>query len=326
MQIKKFNKFCRFIWRIFTILPFSCIVFSQETVVSTTPNLNEKKNLVYLGDLVEVDVLGSTEFDWRGKLTPEGYLDGLDYVDEPVLAICRSEEEIAQEIAKSYSKFLRNPTVSVKILDTSQRPITTIYGAISRPQRFRIKRPIRLNELIILSGGFTDKVSSELQIFRPRGADCETIFEQPANDFFKINLRDLISGKEESNPYIRIGDLINVFEAESVYIIGGVTNPKQYFFREELTLSRAVSTAGGLTKTANAKDITIFRRENNETQIIEADLEKINGKISEDIKLRANDIIDVGENGKEKKKTLPVININEKREQNLSNLPLKIIE
>jgi protein involved in polysaccharide export with SLBB domain len=302
---------------------FVNFLLAQE---NSQPNPLETQSFVHLGDLVEVDVLGSTEYDWRGKLTPEGYLDGLDYVEEPIFALCRKEEDIAKEITDSYKKFLRNPIVTVKILDASERPISTIYGAVNRPQRIKIKRPIRLNELLVLSGGFTERVSNELQIYRPQGADCQTILEKPSQDIIKISIKDLLSGKAEANPYIRMGDIINVFEADSIYLIGGVANPKQIFFREEMTLSRAINSVGGLAQNANAKNISIFRRVNGETQIIEADLDKIKEKINDDIKLQAFDIIDVGETGKPPKKVKPVLNFNEKREQNIANLPLRIIE
>lgn len=302
------------------------LLAQDNSQIQNIINPFETLKYVHLGDVIEVDVLGSTEYDWRGKLTPEGYLDGLDYLEEPVYALCRKEDDIAKEIVESYKKFLRNPIVTVRILDSGERPISTIYGAVNRPQRIKIKRPIRLNELIVLSGGFTERVSNELQLYRPQGADCQTILEKSYQDIVKISVKDLLSGKVEANPYIRMGDIINVYEADSIYLIGGVVNPKQIFFREEMTLLRAINSVGGLALNADAKNISIFRRINGETQIIEADLEKINEKKNDDIKLQAFDIIDVGENGKPPKKIKPVINFNEKREQNISNLPLRIID
>src|SRR5689334_5322259 len=134
---------------------FLCIFFGQSTIFAQTPaptatpeTINQSDpelNLIHLGDLVDVDVLGSIEYDWRGTLTPEGFLNGLDSLENQVFGLCRSEDDIAREIAKSYSKILRNPQVVVKILDRSNRPNSTLFGAVKKPQRFQIKRTVFLN-------------------------------------------------------------------------------------------------------------------------------------------------------------------------------------
>ncbi|MDM7924023.1 MAG: hypothetical protein QUS14_17160 [Pyrinomonadaceae bacterium] len=32
--------------------------------------------LIHYGDLIDIDVVGSFEYDWRGTLTQEGFIDG----------------------------------------------------------------------------------------------------------------------------------------------------------------------------------------------------------------------------------------------------------
>ena len=150
-------------------------IFAQTPTPTPEPQSDAEANLIHLGDLVDVDVLGSFEYDWRGTLTPEGFLNGLDLLEERVFGLCRTEEEVAQEIAKGYGKFLREPKVVVKILDRSNRPNSTLFGAVKNPQRFQIKRLVHLNELIILAGGFTDKASGEIQIFRRASLSCASL-------------------------------------------------------------------------------------------------------------------------------------------------------
>ena len=109
--------------------------------------------MIHFGDLIEVDVVGSYDYDWRGTITPEGFLDGLDFVSEQVYALCRSEGEISNEIAKQYGKILRDPKVVVRILDRLNRAVAFVNGAVRAPQRFQIKRAVHLNELLVLTGG-----------------------------------------------------------------------------------------------------------------------------------------------------------------------------
>ena len=105
--------------------------------------------LIHLGDVIDVDVIGSTEYDWRGTITPEGFLDAFDQIAKQVFALCRSEDEIAAEIAIEYGRILREPSVRVSIIDRSNRALARIDGAVRTPYRFRIQRPVRLNELIV---------------------------------------------------------------------------------------------------------------------------------------------------------------------------------
>jgi len=311
---------------------------SSETIVT-------EANLIHSGDLIDVDVIGSVEYDWRGTLNPEGFLDGIDFAGDPIFALCRSEEEIASEVAKAYGKILREPKVSVKILDRSNRPLSVLYGAIKTPQRFQIKRPVLLNELIIVSGGLTERASGQIQIFRPKNLSCQLPNEKSgaiadagkrerfvavSRDngaiYLNIKVSDLLTGKKESNPQILSGDIVTVLEAESIYIIGGVVNPKQISVRLLITLSRAVSSAGGVTKNADAKTVTIYRREAGETKIIEADLEKIKAGEAVDLILQAFDIVEVAQSGREKTKFPPILRVDEPGEKTASNLPLRIID
>ncbi len=316
----------------------------QNSTENTTKIIPPSEiNLIHLGDLVEVDVVGSFEFDWRGTISPEGFLNGINFVESPIYALCRSEEEIATEVSKAYSKFLREPQIVVKILDRSNRPISIMLGAVKNPQRFQIKRPVYLNELLIISGGLTDKTSGEIQIFRPQNLSCAartasqvsdgqnrekfvTTSQDNGSQYINIRISDLLAGKKEANPQILNGDIITVFEAQSVYVIGGVANPKQISFRAQITLTRAIDSAGGLAKNGDARKITIFRREKSETKIIEADLEKIKAKQADDIVLQPLDIVEVTQTGSERRKFPPMVGEVNLNTENPSKLPLRVID
>jgi protein involved in polysaccharide export with SLBB domain len=315
--------------------PPTAISNTEISVPSPTPI--PPQNLIHLGDLIDVDVIGSTDFDWRGTLTPDGYLDGVDFVDEPIFALCRSESAVAAEVVKGYQKLLRNPQVEVKILDRSGRPISYLYGAVKTPQRFKIQREIRLNELIIISGGLTEKSNGEIQIIRSSHLNCEAQNSNQENSTVKvkqeigsktlnIKLSDLLQGKQDSNPLILNGDIITVFEAEPIYVIGGVSNPRQINSRSQLTVSRAIASAGGLTKGADRKSITIFRKEKGELKTIEVDLEKIEANQAEDVVLQKFDIVEVRQIGSAKRKFAPVVKSADSVENKILELPLRVIE
>ncbi len=345
----KVEKICRILGLFLCIFFWQSLTSAQPPTPTLTPETRTQTqvNLIHLGDLIDVDVLGSFEYDWRGTLTPEGFLDGLDALENRVFGLCRSEEEVAEEIAKSYGKMLRDPKVVVKILDRSNRPNSTLFGAVKTPHRFHLKRPVFLNELIILAGGFTEKVSGEIQIFRPASLSCAATVPQKnqtveadintderfisarqdnGSQFINIRITDLLSGKKEANVQILAGDVVTVLEAQPIYVIGGVTTPRQIATRSQMTVSRAIAGAGGLSKNADATKITIFRRVKNETKIIETDLDKIKANQAEDIVLQAFDIVEVSQKGSVKRKYPPIVKVDDVSVENTSKLPLLIID
>jgi protein involved in polysaccharide export with SLBB domain len=337
----------------FCVFFFECAAFSQTPAPPVTPeptqqiSTQDELSLIHFGDLIDVDVLGSIEFDWRGMITPEGFLTSLEALPEPIYGLCRTEDQVARDIAKAYAKLLRDPKVVVKILDRSNRPNSTLFGAVRVPQRFQIKRPVHLNELIILAGGFTDQASGEIQIFRPASLSCTspttekeatTAAEGKSSErfvsarrdngsqFINIGITDLLGGKKEANVQIMAGDVVTVLEAKPIYVIGGVANPRQIATRSQMTVSRAVAAAGGLSKKGDGTKVTIFRRSAGVTKIIEANLEKIRAKEADDIVLQAFDIVDVPQKGSEKRKYPPFVKIDETDRLNSSKLPLRIID
>lgn len=322
-------------------------VFAQNPAAENTPiPIDPEKDLIHLGDTIDVDVVGSVEYDWRGTLSPEGFLSGLDYVEEPIFAQCKTETEISEAVARGYAKLLRDPKVVVKIIDRSKRPVSTVFGAVKNEQRFQIQRPVLLNELIVLSGGLTDRASGEIQIFRPKNVSCVENYKQAQQkildtesrerfmqtsrtegaETINIKISDLLRGRENSNPFIYSGDIITILEAEPIFVIGGVVAPKRVSARGQTTLSRAVAGAGGFSKDSDPKKITIFRREGNDTKIIEANFDEIEKNADKDIVLQAYDVVDVGVKGRGKSKFAPIVREQEFSSKNSANLPLKIID
>jgi len=320
-------------------LHFPFILLTITLAVGAAHAQNEPQsqaNLVHFGDLIEVDVIGSFEYDWRGSLTPEGFFDGLDSLENQVYGLCQSEEDLSVTVQKEFAKMLRDPKVVVRILDRSNRAVAFLNGAVRSPQRFQIKRAVYLNELLVLSGGITDRSSGEISVFRPANLSCSEPRKNTEGAFVKasqprgaetinIKIADILRGEQAANPRILSGDIVTVSEALPVYVIGGVNSPQRLALRNQLTLSRAIATAGGLAKEGNG-NVTIFRREGRETKLIQADLQKITAGRAEDPVLMPFDIVDVPQKGKPSRTRPPVIDKGVSNSLTLASLPLRIID
>ena len=280
---------------------------------------------IHQGDVIDIHVTGHFEYDWRGGINPEGFLDGFDRIPTPIYAQCKTLPEVAAEVEKLLSETLRDPKTEIKFADRSKRPLAIIDGAVQNPQRMQIRRRAKLSEIIVNAGGFTDRASGSLIISRPPGASCIVGASSSETQRFDIVLADLLSGKADSDPVIVSGDLIVVIEASPVYLLGAVQGQGRIDYRPELTVSRAIDSAGGLAKNADPGSVKIFRREGG-PKIIPVDLEKVRENGSDDVALRPFDIVEVPFKGKPPRKLPPVIGNEIDDRERRSKLPIRIIE
>jgi polysaccharide export outer membrane protein len=170
-----------------------------------------------------------------------------------------------------------------------------------------MKRRVRLNELMAVSGGFTERAAGTIQILHTEPLMCPEPGEEAEAapiDGTKIPLQivkiaELRAGKAEANPVIRPGDYVLVTEAEPVYITGAVMSPGGLYLRDQLMLSRALAMVGGARKEAKLNDVRIYRSipGTANQEIIHVDVAAIKKNQKPDFLLQPYDIIEVSEAG-----------------------------
>lgn len=266
-----------------------------------------KSYLLGPGDVLDVRVFGQPELSSSVQVDSDGNLSSLPFLEKPILAKCRTDKEVQKDIAVAYSKFINNPQVSVRISERNSRQPATVFGAVRQPTRVEMKRKVRLNELMAVSGGFTERASGTIQILHTEPLMCPEPGEEALSapiDGTRIPLQivkiaDLRGGKVEANPVIRPGDYVLVTEAEPVYITGSVMSPGGIYLREELMLSRALAMVGGARKEAKLSDVRIYRQipGSANQEVITVDVAAIKKNQKPDVALQAYDVIEVPEAG-----------------------------
>ena len=266
-----------------------------------------KTYLLGPGDVVDIRVFGQGDLSATAQVDSDGNLVSLPFLETPILAKCRTEKAVQKDIAAAYAKFINNPQVSVRITERNSRQPATVFGAVRQASRVEMKRKVRLNELMAVSGGFTERASGTIQILHTEPLMCPEPGQEAEAlpiDGTKIPLQvikiaDLRAGKLEANPVIRPGDYILVTEAEPVYLTGAVISPTGVYMRDQLTLSRALAMVGGTRKEAKNSEVKIYRQKPNstETEIIQVDYAAIKKNEKPDILLQAYDVIEVPEAG-----------------------------
>jgi polysaccharide export outer membrane protein len=282
----------------------------QTSAPPPSPNMDIQGIKTYLlgpGDVVDVRVFGQPELSSSAQVDGDGNLNALPFLETPIRAKCRTDKDVQKDITVAYSKFINNPQVSVRISERNSRQPATVFGAVRQATRVEMKRKVRLNELMAVSGGFTEKAAGTIQILHTEPLMCPDPGEEAEAapiDGTNIPLRivkisDLRAGKQDANPVIRPGDYVLVTEAEPVYLTGAVVSPGGLYLRDQLTLSRALAMAGGATKEAKLNSVKIYRQvpgaTNQETIVV--DLAAIKKNQKPDFVLQPYDIIEVGEAG-----------------------------
>jgi len=164
-----------------------------------------------------------------------------------------------------------------------------------------------LNELMAVSGGFTERASGTIQILHTEPLMCPQPGEEAdaapidgTNIPLQIvKISDLRSGKTQGNPVIRPGDYVLVTEAEPVYITGAVLSPGGIYMRDQLMLSRALAMVGGARKEAKLTDVKVYRQIQGSAnqEVLHVDVAAIRKNEKPDFLLQAYDVIEVTEAG-----------------------------
>ncbi len=280
--------------------PFTILAVSICVVSAVAYGQQQKPYLLGPGDVLEVRVFGQHDLNSNAQVDSDGNLSSLPFL-EPISAKCRTERQVQKDIALAYSRLIRDPQVSVRVVERNSRPPASVSGAVRQGGKVGMDRRLRLNELIAASGGITEKAAGTIQILHTEPLLCPGPGEEAealplagtAVPLKVIKIADLQKGV--ANPFIRPGDLVLVTEAEPVYITGSVVSPGAIMLRDQLTLSRALGMVGGTRKEARLSQITIFRQKpgGSDQEVLNVDFEAIKKNRNPDVFLQAYDVIEV---------------------------------
>lgn len=130
----------------------------------------------------------------------------------------------------------------------------------------------------------------------PAAADGRSETTTPTGNVITINLNELLeSGDTRNNIPLQAGDVVTVPHAGIIYVLGAVNKPGGFVLandRTQLTTLKVLSLAGGLTRVAKLDHAVIIRKNDQGKQTeTEVDLKKVIERQSEDLQMRASDIL-----------------------------------
>src|ERR1043165_553124 len=256
------------------------------------------------GDLLEVTIDQMSTSTRRVQVDGDGYVSSLPFM-HPIKAKWPTEPQLQQDITAAYKQFIKEPFVSVLVLERNSRTPAAIFGAVRQNAKIPAIRKLRLNELIAAAGGFTERAAGTIQILHTEPIMCPEPGQEAEGSPINgtsiplkiVKISDLLKGT--TNPDIRAGDLVLVTEAEPVYITGSVVAPGSIMMRDDLTLSRALAMVGGPRKEAKVSEVRIYRQIPGSTgqEILKVDFGAIKKNQKPDVLLKPYDVIDISDNG-----------------------------
>ena len=240
------------------------------------------------GDVLDVAVLGNADLTRTATVQPTGSITFPLLNEVPVAGLTVSEIQ-RRLTALLIKDFLVDPHVEVKVKEF-QSQFVIVLGEVNTPGRKVLRGGSRLVDVLVEAGGFTPRASGEIVITRTEGS-----FEGGSRI-----LRMRLGGTFSAQDYVglelalRNGDVITAPARQYVTVEGEVQRPGRYAIEGDLTVTGAISTAGGLTRFGSS-DVKLRRIEagTGRVTITKVDLKDVRKGKYPDPPVAPNDVITV---------------------------------
>jgi polysaccharide export outer membrane protein len=242
------------------------------------------------GDVIEVAVYGNDDLSRIPTVQTNGSisLPLLGEVQVAGLTVAEVQRKITNLLAKDY---LVNPQVEVKVRDYNSQYVSVV-GDVNSPGRKPIRGRMRLIDVLIEAGSFKTTASGQVMITRTDGE-----FEGGRRS---ITVRISSSSSPSTQDLVNLelplknGDIITALPKAFVTVDGEVNRPGRYAIESDLTVTGAVSLAGGLTRFgSNGVKVRRTDAQTGKVTILEVDLKDVRNGKKPDVPLLANDVISV---------------------------------
>jgi polysaccharide export outer membrane protein len=255
---------------------------------TTAQQPSEPEYVVGPGDVVEIDVFGNDDLSRTATVQTNGSvtLPLLGDVAVSGLAPRAIAEKLKDLLGRDY---LVNPQVEVRVKDYLSQ-FVSVVGEVQAPGRKPIKGRTRLIDALVEAGGFNARASGEVVVTRISGTF------PGGSHVLTVRLGGTLTPESQraiESPLVS-GDIISASPREYVTVEGEVQRPNRYPIDGELSVTGALSLAGGLTRFGSS-DVKVRRLDpqTGQIQIREVSLKAIRKGKEPDLVLMPNDVISV---------------------------------
>jgi len=198
-------------------------------------------------------------------------------VDTSGLNPLQLEKKLQNLLSQGY---IVSPQVSVMVTEYRSQKIS-IIGEVNSPGSYPLTKKTLLIEAIAMAGGAKSDADLEIMIVRPKEKkrdEKDAVVlpdEADPSEVIKVRLRDVLEGEKTQNIEVQNFDTIFVPKMKVFYVTGEAKRPGQYTYMKNLTVLKAISTAGGFTEKAAKRRVKIVReKDGKKTEIENISLEQ----------------------------------------------------
>jgi polysaccharide biosynthesis/export protein len=215
------------------------------------------------GDVLRVSVYDNPDLSQEVTIEADGAFSYplIGRVQAAGLPVPQLESLLAKRLADGY---LVSPQVGVTVTQHKSQQVY-VMGAVSKPGPYALQRQTTLLEALSAAGGPTPEAGFE--VILTHAADKRALSSstskvsaaangQPA---MRVSLEQLMAGGVPQRITLQDGDVVYVPAATFVYVTGEILRPGRYRLEKDTTIHKAVTLAGGFTKFAATKSMTVQR-------------------------------------------------------------------
>jgi len=216
--------------------------------------LTQQKQVVPLvpiasGDLIEITVFDTPELSQKTRVDNNGHIDLIVGGNLWLVGLTSTEAALAVEARLRDAKVLRNPHVTVSVLESANQTVT-VLGEVKNPGSYPVWGQQRVAEAIAAAGGLTQNASHTAVLTHKDSDSSRTV----QIDGVSLNS----SGGEV---VVLPGDRLVVNRAGIVYVLGDVGKPGGFVLddRAPITVLQGLALAQGMNRTANMRGSLIHQ-------------------------------------------------------------------
>lgn len=209
-------------------------------------------------------------------------------------------QQLEAELTARYKVFIVEPDITVVVAESRSQPVS-IVGSVAQPGVRQLDGRKSLVEMLLIAGGATADAGPTVTVSRriERGRiPLPDAKDDPTGQFsmVDIELRPLLEGRAPaSDIQLQPNDVITVSKAEMVFVIGevGRAGPLPLVRGNSITVLEAISSVGGVLRTAKAGDSRILRAvaDSDARTEVKIDIRKILAGKEKDVALLPGDIL-----------------------------------
>jgi polysaccharide export outer membrane protein len=243
------------------------------------------------GDVLEILVYGNEDLSRIPTVQTNGaiVMPLVGDIQVAGLTVAEVQSKLISLLAKDY---LVNPQVEVKVREYRSQ-FVSVVGEVNGPGRQPLRGRTRLIDALIEAKGFTPRASGEVMITRSDGT-----FEGGKSSIV-VRISNSVAPKAQDevnlNLPLRNGDIVTASPKFFVTVDGEVNRPSRYAIEADLTVTGAISLAGGLTRFgSNTVKLRRSDPQSGKVTLVEVDLKDVRNGKKPDVPLQPNDVISVG--------------------------------